>query len=150
VEPRTRFSLAAAPYMGTLDARTFTTSTTAAATAGCTASKDNDPLLPALVTYRYPVQTWVRHWLLVEFVANPTACVSMWVADEKAAPVKIWNRVAVNLTNGGGANAFVFQFYTSQDRADSAGPLKVWFRDFVLLRNVTNAQAIVDDGATVP
>ena len=89
---------------------------------------------------------WTRHWVFIDYDGGT---VSAWVADENRAPVVMFDQMPVTFDVEAGlpVNGFWFQYNSSQQRK---GPeIYAWFRNFVVLRNVSNVDAIVAQGKKV-
>ncbi len=93
--------------------------------------------------------TWTRYFAFVDFDARQ---LSVWVADATRAPVQLLDRFQFTTMDPGGIltsglDSFWFQYNSSQSRI---GPeLYTWARNLVVLRDVSNASQLVQQGASV-
>ena len=95
--------------------------------------------------------TWVRFWLFLDLDNNEG---SQWIADETQAPVLIHDRNLLTFSGadgtgtdtGPGIDQFWFEYNSSQSRTDAMPDLFAWFRNFVVLKDLSfaEARALVD------
>ena len=99
-----------------------------------------EALQPALATFYFGPDTWVRVWIFVEGLEKEVCYMSVWVADERRDPVQIYNNIAL-LPNheGGGLFNFQIEYDTSGDQATNPKEMHSWNRNVVMLRNVSKA-----------
>jgi hypothetical protein len=101
-------------------------------------------LQPALGSFYYQPNTWVRVWVFVDGLDKEICQLSIWVADEKRDPVQLYNNIALySPLEEGGLSLFQIEYDTSADSV--LYPTKTvysWNRNVVVLHNVSKATAI--------
>jgi|GEM_PF-4045464 len=132
IEIRTRFNLASAPDVAEVDGRSYIW------------SPEETPMSHQVGKFTIKGDTWTRFWAYVDFDRRRF---SLWVADEKTSPKEIYRDYQFNDMTGGLDN-FWFEFNSSQSRAGGAA-LNIWARNFVVLRNVGNVEALIEQGGKV-
>ncbi len=143
LEIRSRYSLSDSTYISKIDLRSYIHSHAGdrlpMGRDGCPANPGNDCQINS---FEVQVDTWTRYWVFIDFGANT---LTFWMADEKNTPIKQFDAFPVIWSQG--VNGFWFEYNSSQDRT---GPeISAWFRNFAVLRNVSNVNAIVAQGANV-
>ena len=130
IELRTRFNFASGSDVAMLDAR------------GYIWDPSGQPLAGQVNEFTIGGDKWTRFWAFVDF---DNLQFSFWVADEDTAPVKLFDQLQYSNMSGGLDN-FWFEFNTSQDGPDG---LYLWGRNLAVLRDVSDAESIVLQGAPI-
>lgn len=133
IEIRTRFSLAPSNAVAMVDAR------------GYIWNPSGQPLPGQTGQFTIEPNKWTRFWAFLDFNARTF---SLWVADEDTKPVRLFNRMQYSNMSGG-IDHFWFEFNSSQERGGGSS-LTVWGRNFAALRNVSDVEAIVNQGDVEP
>jgi hypothetical protein len=141
IEIRSRFSHSDPSYIAESDIRRYIWGAAGdpqpMGRGGCPQNSDGNCQING---FAVQVDTWTRYWCFVDF-ANGTY--SFWMADENTPPVKLFDKFAMDFTDG--LNAFWFAYNSSASRT---GPeIYAWFRNFAVLHNVSNVEAMVAMGA---
>ena len=93
-----------------------------------------DRIDPMVGSFTISPATWTRYWVLVELFPGSWDRISMWVADERQNPVRLYDRV--EMRSAGSLTKFWLEYNSSGSR--TGGPLIAYVRNVVALHNVTN------------
>ena len=79
-------------------------------------------------------ETWTRYWVQMEQRGDSWERMTMWVADENRGPVKIIDRLELEV--GLGLDSFQLEFNSSNDRATrNRGDLVTYVRNVAIMRD---------------
>jgi hypothetical protein len=125
-EVRTRFDQGGSGDVGGVDIRGY---------GGLGPNVTNDqPLSPQAGTFMIKPETWTRYWMMVEQRANAYDLMHVWVADENRGPVKIIDRLEMEV--GSTIQSFQLEFNTSTGRMSVLhDDLVTYVRNVVMLRD---------------
>ena len=104
---------------------------------------EGDSVQPQTGEFNIQPDTWTRFWMYCDFANNE---MTYWVNDANQGTVTLHDAVPFNWTqnygSGFGFTSFWFEFNTSQSRS---GPEQYHYgRNLVVLKDVSNPQALID------
>jgi hypothetical protein len=96
---------------------------------------------------------WTRYWVQINQRPNDYDQMSMWVADETHAAVKVFDQLQLSVRPGGtrpnSIDAFWLEFNTSANALpEGRGELTAYMRNFVALRDVADVRTLLQQPNT--
>ena len=97
-----------------------------------------DPLAPMLASFVIDPLIVTRYWALYEHVVNDFDRVSVWMADERRDPVRLFDRLKIAASAP--IDDFEIEFNSSQDRIANYQETQIIdLKNVVMLKDVTEA-----------